>query len=339
MSNRVQIGAGKPGMPSQANSPQVRLSALQYFARVALVTAMIFAVFALLRPGLANALKVNLGLERTPPLAAESFYAVRVAPLLNEHCSACHGARRQKASLRLDSLAAILRGGKHGPVIRPGSVQGSVLAARIALPSTNERAMPPNGKPTLSADDATVIRLWIAAGASGVQPVGYFKEAPKPVARVTIAELDLAAVAKQRAPITSALQFLQARFPDAIAYESRGSANLELNASLLGRSFGDRELAAFAPLGGYIVRADLSDTAVSDASDAAIIAMKNLRVLRLLNTRVTDTTAAALASLNRLDSLTVIGTAVSDAALRPLRARGIRIYANHEAPGAADDGR
>jgi hypothetical protein len=287
------------GAGSEAGSAQRLLSARAYFAWVALVTAAVFAIFALLRPSLAHAVKATLGLERPPLQSPQSFYAVRVAPILGEHCAGCHGARRQKAKLRLDDLGAILRGGKHGPVITPGEIPHSVLAQRISLPPGNELIMPPSSQPPLSADDATVIRLWIGAGASGVQPVTDFKTAPRPVARVTIAAIDPRALALARAPVVGALRDLQQHFPGVVDYESRGSARLELRASLLGSAFGDRELEAFAPVREYIVWADLTGTAVGEPSASAIAAMKNLRVLRMMNVRVGQAMAASLETLRQ----------------------------------------
>ena len=295
---------------SDAGSAPRRLSARAYFTWVALVTAAVFAVFTLLRPSLANAVKETLGLEKPPLLSPQSFYAVRVAPILDEHCASCHGARRQKSKLRLDTLGAVLRGGKHGLVVQPGKIQESVLAQRISLPPANVLVMPPSSQPPLSPDDAIVIKLWIAAGASGVQPVADFKSAPRPVARVTIVDVDPQRVAAERAPITDALRALHQRFPGVIDYESRSSARLELDASLLGGAFGDRELAAFAPLQNYIVRADLSGTAVGEPSAPAIAEMKNLRVLRMMDVR--------------------LGPAMS-AELNSLRKQGARVYADAEA--------
>jgi hypothetical protein len=303
------------GAGSHADSGPRRLSARAYFAWVAVATAAIFGLCALLRPSLANAVRQTLGLERARPQSPQSFYAVRVAPILESHCAGCHGARRQKAKLRLDSLGAIHRGGKHGAVITPGDVKNSALAQRISLPPGSELAMPPGSQPPLSADDATVIRLWIGAGASGVQPVSDFRTAPRPVAQVTIVEVDPRALAAARSPIAGALQALQDRFPGVIDYESRGSARLELRAALLGGAFGDRELAAFAPVRDYIVRADLSGTAVGEPSAGVITAMKGLRVLRMMNVRVEQAMAAALATL---------------------RQRGVRVYADQAKAESAD---
>jgi hypothetical protein len=112
---------------------------------------------------------------------------------------------------------------------------------------------------------------------------------------------------RPKGPIASALQALQERFPGVIDYESRGSARLELRATLLGRAFGDRELAAFAPVHDYIVWADLSGTSIGDPSASASAAMKNLRVLRMVNVSVGRAMAATLEAS---------------------RQRGIRVYAD-----------
>jgi hypothetical protein len=273
------------------------LSARAYFGWVGVATIAVFAVFAAFRPSLAHALRHTFGLERPLPQSAQSFYAVRVAPILDEHCASCHGERRQKAKLRVDTLPAMLRGGKHGAVIQPGDAHDSVLAQRIALPPSDRAVMPPTSQPPLPPDDATVIGLWIDAGASGTLPVEYFKTAPPPVAHVVIPEIDPTALASERAPKAAALQSLQQRFAGVIDYESRGSAQLELDASLLGRAFGDAELAAFAPLRESIVRADLSGTSIGEPSANLLGGMKNLRALRLMGVAVGPAMAAQLAVL------------------------------------------
>src|SRR5437016_878919 len=41
------------------------------------------------------------------------FFEKSVRPVLEEHCVKCHGRDKQKAELRLDSRAAILKGGEN----------------------------------------------------------------------------------------------------------------------------------------------------------------------------------------------------------------------------------
>src|SRR3982751_3073019 len=55
------------------------------------------------------------------------FFEQRIRPLLVEKCNACHGAEKQKGSLRLDSREAMLKGGESGPAIVPGKPEDSLL--------------------------------------------------------------------------------------------------------------------------------------------------------------------------------------------------------------------
>ena len=207
-------------------------------------------------------------------------------------------------------------------------MKDSALVARMGLPGADERAMPPPGKTAASVDEMTVIKLWVAAGASGETLVDDIKGAPKPVARVVFTDIDELAVNRQRAALAEVVKKLQSRFPNVIGYESRGSADLEINASLLGTSFGDGEFAALLPLSDHIVQADLSGTALTDASAGTLASMTHLRSLRLMNTRVTDSLVRKLGLPNTLESLTVVGTGLTESSLHTLRERGIKIYAD-----------
>jgi hypothetical protein len=271
--------------------------------------------------GLRHALRLSSG---SPALlssaGANTFYGARVEPIFAARCVTCHGPGKHKGNLRLDSYRALMRGGKDGPVVRAGKAQGSDLFRRITLPVDHNDFMPKEGKRPLSTDQVKLIELWIGSGASGTLPVDAIKDAPAGgasavVAEVIFDEIDPGAVTRLRAGIAPVVAQLQKRFPNILDYESRGSANLFLNASILGPKFGDSDLAALAPLAEHITLADFSRTAITDRSVTAIAAMKKLRVLRLMNTGITDATVEGLGSLDQLESLNVFGTRVTSAAL------------------------
>src|SRR5262249_14950449 len=138
----------------------------------------------------------------------------------------------------------------------------------------------PKEKPPLSADQVKLVESWIAAGASGTLPANAMKDLPAGNAPVEVKfpETDPAAVAKAREGTATAVAQLQSKFPNILGYESRASADLVLNASLLGEKFGDSDLEALAPVAAYITIADFSRTAVTDQAAARIAAMKRLRV-------------------------------------------------------------
>jgi cytochrome c553 len=89
-----------------------------------------------------------------PHAAAEGLILAR--------CVECHGADAQESNLRLDSRAAILRGGDFGPAAVAGKADMSELLRRVK--STNlELMMPPDGE-RLTADEVAAVAAWIDAG-------------------------------------------------------------------------------------------------------------------------------------------------------------------------------
>jgi hypothetical protein len=96
--------------------------------------------------------------------AADSVdYLRQVKPILRQRCYACHGALRHRARLRLDTGAAIRRGGAGGPAVEAGDAEASLLIERVGADDAKLR-MPPEG-PALSPPQLAVLRAWIDQGA------------------------------------------------------------------------------------------------------------------------------------------------------------------------------
>jgi hypothetical protein len=62
-------------------------------------------------------------------------YLRDVKPLLQERCWACHGALKQSGKLRLDTGAALLRGGRNGPAVRPATRRRACSYSASAPPT------------------------------------------------------------------------------------------------------------------------------------------------------------------------------------------------------------
>jgi hypothetical protein len=92
-------------------------------------------------------------------------YVKDIKPLLQERCYSCHGALKQKHDLRVDTVAAMLKGGSDGPVIVLGSPEKSSIVQRVSTADIDER-MPPEheGQPFTSAQ-VELLKEWISAGA------------------------------------------------------------------------------------------------------------------------------------------------------------------------------
>ncbi len=81
-----------------------------------------------------RALLVTVGVMFAPPLASaqspDELFETRVRPLLVEKCFACHQTTPM-GGLRLDSRAALIRGGNSGPTIVPGNPDDSLLIIAV----------------------------------------------------------------------------------------------------------------------------------------------------------------------------------------------------------------
>ena len=98
-----------------------------------------------------------------------------VEPILANSCVSCHGEKKAKKNLRLDSLSAIMKGGKEGEVVIPGNADKSDLVARIHLDLDDDDHMPPQKKPQVSDKDILILDWWINAGAPGDVPLSSLK--------------------------------------------------------------------------------------------------------------------------------------------------------------------
>ena len=120
-----------------------------------------------------------LALALAPAARGEdTFFAKRVAPIFEQKCVACHGEKKQKGKLRLDSFADLMRGGEGGPVVKPGEPKASELYIRVTMQPEDEDFMPADSKPPLTPDEVKVLELWIASGASESVPLAAITAQP-----------------------------------------------------------------------------------------------------------------------------------------------------------------
>ena len=66
-----------------------------------------------------------------------------------------------KGKLLLSTTEGILKGGKTGPLFKPGDATGSLMMERIHMPQDEKKHMPPKGKTQLTADEISLLSWWI----------------------------------------------------------------------------------------------------------------------------------------------------------------------------------
>lgn len=109
--------------------------------------------------------------SKLPPVSPkkEVTFASDIRPLFEQSCVKCHGAEKPKGKLRLDSREAVLNGSEHGPVLKIGKSDDSLLVHNISHVGDPDNYMPPpNNKAKigpLSAEQVGLVRAWIEQGA------------------------------------------------------------------------------------------------------------------------------------------------------------------------------
>jgi len=262
-----------------------------------------------------------------------------VQPILKERCESCHGSASTKGGLRLDSWAALAKGGKHGPVLKPGDWAASPLLRRIDLPAEAKEHMPPKGKPQLANDDLTLLDWWVAIGGPHAGPVAAL-DLPPAVEDVLTVRLPggAARAVPDRAATLQAAAGLGHQLGILIRPLTPDGPWLEVNARLAGKAFDDAALARLAPIAPAIQWLDLGTTAVTDAGLEALAPTRGMQRLHLDQTAITDAGLARLAGFKQLHYLNLRSTAVTDkgvATLRTLpRLRALYLWQTAVSPAA-----
>jgi hypothetical protein len=97
------------------------------------------------------------------PAKAALFFETNIRPILAGTCVKCHGEKKTRGGLRLDSRAALLQGGDSGPAVIPGDPDQSLLIQAIRQ-SHQEIKMPPNRR--LPDEVVKDFVTWVKDGAA-----------------------------------------------------------------------------------------------------------------------------------------------------------------------------
>jgi ribosomal protein S9 len=261
-------------------------------------------------------------------------YPHAIAPLLESKCVGCHGADKQKGKLRMDSYAALVKGGSEGPSLVPGKVADSLMVTRICLPADNDEHMPPEDKPQLSAAEIQLIRLWVEKGGTEVLKVSQLglsadlqatvaaiastRKAPAAAAAPAAPKVDPAVAAARKKLAEEVMKKINATGAS-LAPIAQDTPELRFTALNVADSFGDQQLAELAPVADQIAWLDIARTKVTDSGLAVVAKMSGLTKLHLENTGIGDAGMAHLSGLKNLEYLNLYKTQVGDAGLDKLK--------------------
>jgi hypothetical protein len=100
--------------------------------------------------------------EQTFPADQIEFFEKNVRPVLVENCQECHGAKKQKNGLRLDSRDAVLQGSEYKKVVVLGDPENSLLIKAVRHAAGPEPM--PEKKPQLASNQIDALAQWIKMG-------------------------------------------------------------------------------------------------------------------------------------------------------------------------------
>ena len=97
------------------------------------------------------------------------FFEDKIKPIFTENCTKCHGEKKQKGGLRLDTVAGILSGGETSRLFTPGQPASSLLIEAVKR-LDEDMAMPP--KNSLPDAEVQLLVKWVRMGAPMPKPKG-----------------------------------------------------------------------------------------------------------------------------------------------------------------------
>ena len=252
-------------------------------------------------------------------------YQEVIQPLLQEKCYSCHNASKSKGGLQLHEPELLLKGGKHGKIIREGNPEASELIKRILLPVSHEDHMPPKEKPQPSEQDIALLQWWIAAGAPFDKKV---KELPQPEnIKPVLLALQQEAGSETSEPVIpatpvekaseSALQEL--RNAGVLVMPVAQNSNYLMANFVSAPSFSDKQAHLLLPLKKQLIWLKLGNTHIGDSALRVIAQCEQLMRLHLEQTKITDAGLIYLQQLKALRYLNLAGTAVTEAGVLQLK--------------------
>jgi len=253
-------------------------------------------------------------------MVAEADFAKSVQSVLEARCVDCHGSKKQKGDLRLDSLKDALS------VIAPGKAGESELYKRIILPSDHEDVMPPKGDP-LTKEQVDGIKTWIDGGAKW--PEGLVLLSSKDRAEMKAAASRLPSPEIKAVAVSDAEKAAIAKLSSGEGIGDESAAPLVMalaqdtqliyaNFRLIGKNVEDKHITPLSNIAN-LNELDLSNTKISGAGLASIKNNTSITKLSLANTVIDDAALKHIAGLTNLMSINLYNTKVTDAGLSVLK--------------------
>jgi uncharacterized membrane protein len=255
-------------------------------------------------------------------LSEALVYEDLVQPILEEKCYSCHASAKQKGGLRLDEIAFILKGGKHGTSLIKGNAMKSLMIMRAMLPNSNEEHMPPKGKPQLTEKELKILSWWINQNALEKTKISSLKPDNEiqlllGLSTVSIASgIDLTPNSKVKDLDTKALKTCT-DWGISILPIAKESNYLSIN--LFSKKLEKEQWSEIKKLAPNIVWFKSKGAEFDADAFSTIAEMKNLVALSVINTKISNENMQKIGSLNNLKYLNLSGSTLDETSIKNLK--------------------
>jgi uncharacterized membrane protein len=286
-------------------------------------------------------------LQRTKDFNQALVFRDLVHPILEDKCGSCHNSSKKKGRLSFASLQTLLKGGKHGVVVKSGDPAASEIIKRVQLPSSDKKFMPADDKPPLNSSESRILSWWIREGVSETdkklselklpdnlkEDIAQFFKPTDTLSASALAEL---AVNKQYGiqklpsiPHTILDELLRKGFQVRVIHYNPDLLDVRMDPSpdSTHKPFSER-VRDLQPLKGHIIWLDLKNAGLKDADIVLVNEFKNLHKLNLSNNPLTDEGLKSLTSLDYLQSINLTGTLITERSLASMKFKELKsVYA------------
>jgi len=236
-----------------------------------------------------------------------------VYKILDKKCVQCHNNTKKKGELSLITKGAILKGGENGKVIVVNNSDESDLYLHPLLPISDDKHMPPEGKPQLSKEELWLLKYWIDHGTSFDD---FVARMPKndTLKRMLKKYLVFEENDIPEASSKAVNSVLKAGF--SVRKQVPGKAALSIK--FVKGKLTKKAMKALLDLKEQIVELNLSNSTLTDEMTSSLKKIKNLKILRLDNTQITDKSLKNVEGLKELNYLNLYKTNISNVGLENL---------------------
>lgn len=253
----------------------------------------------------------NKGVKEILSDTNTALFTAMVHPILEKKCYSCHNEEKTKGGLIMTDTLSLLKGGESGRVLLPGNADSSLMVQSMLLPLEDEKHMPPDGKPQLTAQEKEIIIAWINSGAS------FSKKASAYIPDESIRKLyDANTRTKKQKQYTfrsadsKTLASLNSHF---MTVKPLFGGSPALKASLfLASEYVPEHLKQLLQVKQQLIHLHLADMPVTDRDIEIIMQFSSLEKLVLNGTKVTDQGILKLSKLSKLEELSLSNTSITE---------------------------